>query len=53
MAEQPPRDPLGHEPEHEAGSGAPRWVKGFVVALLALVLLVAVLHLTGNSLGDH
>jgi hypothetical protein len=31
--------------------GTPRWVKVLGVLVLVLVLLVAVLHLTGNSLG--
>jgi hypothetical protein len=42
-------------PELEAGR-SPRWVKVLGVLLLLLVLLTAVLHVTGNSLGgpgDH
>ena len=29
----------------------PRWVKVFGVVALILILLIVVLHLTGNSLG--
>jgi hypothetical protein len=32
-------------------AGMPRWVKVLGVLVLLLVLLVVVLHLTGNSLG--
>ncbi len=30
---------------------APRWVKVFGIIALVLILLVVILHLTGNSLG--
>ena len=40
-----------------AGDGAPppapRWVKAFGVVIVILVLAFIVLHLTGNSLGNH
>ncbi len=41
------------DPAPEAGQpvGTPRWVKVIGVVVLVLVLLVAVLHLTGNSPG--
>ena len=29
----------------------PQWVKVFGIVVIALVLLVVILHLTGNSLG--
>jgi hypothetical protein len=32
-------------------AGVPRWVKILGVVVLVLVLLLIVLHLTGNSLG--
>jgi hypothetical protein len=32
---------------------APGWVKVFGFVALGLVLLIAVLHITGNSLGGH
>jgi hypothetical protein len=38
-------------PGAERPTGAPRWVKILGLVLLILVLLVVVLHLTGNSLG--
>lgn len=31
----------------------PRWVKVFVVIIIALILLVVILHLTGNDFGGH
>ena len=34
-------------------SGAPRWVKLFGIVAVAFLLVVAVLHLTGNALGGH
>lgn len=34
-----------------APPSTPRWVKVFVISVIVLVLLVAILHLTGNSLG--
>ncbi|NEM04998.1 hypothetical protein [Geodermatophilus normandii] len=40
-----------HTPAARQPVGTPRWVKVLGVAVLLLVLLVAVLHLTGNSLG--
>ena len=45
----PPLDPDSH-----SGSGdesTPRWVKVFGIIALVLILLVVILHLTGNSLG--
>jgi hypothetical protein len=39
--------------DHTAAAGAPRWVKVFGIVALVLVLLFAVLHLSGNSLGGH
>jgi hypothetical protein len=43
-------DDTGGEPE--SATGMPRWVKVFVIAGLALVLLLAVGKLTGLG-GDH
>ena len=31
----------------------PRWVKVFVIIIIALILLVVILHLTGNDFGGH
>jgi len=31
----------------------PRWVKVFAIIALALLLLLIILHLTGNSFGGH
>jgi hypothetical protein len=33
--------------------GAPRWVKVWGSVALALVVVLVVLHLTGNGLGGH
>jgi hypothetical protein len=45
------------EPDTPAGTGqpagTPRWVKVLGLLVLLMVLLVAVLHLTGNSMGGH
>lgn len=40
-----------HTPDARQPVGTPRWVKVVGVVVLLLVLLVAVLHVTGNSLG--
>ena len=47
---EPSSDPGGPA---DAGqrAGTPRWVKVLGILVVLLVLLVAVLHLTGNSLG--
>lgn len=40
----------------ERGSAAtpiPRWVKGFVIILILLLVAFVVLHLTGNGMGGH
>jgi hypothetical protein len=36
-----------------AAKGTPRWVKIFVLVVAALFVAFAILHITGNSLGDH
>lgn len=41
-----------HErPDRRSTTGTPRWVKVFGIIAVVLVLLVGILHLTGNSLG--
>ena len=58
MAELP-SDPDSTGDETGIGTGAgstpstPRWVKVFAIFGIALVLLIAILHLTGHSLGSH
>jgi hypothetical protein len=42
-----------HQPGHRAAPGTPRWVKVFGVILIGLVVLFAVLHLSGHSPVDH
>lgn len=58
MAESP-SEPNSTGDETEIGTAAgstpstPRWVKVFGIFGIALVLLIAILHLTGHSLGGH
>ena len=33
--------------------GMPRWVKVFVTLAIVIILIVIVLHLTGNNIGGH
>lgn len=40
-------------PDGRSYTGAPRWVKAFVIVFVVLVLVFVILHLTGNSLGGH
>lgn len=40
-----------NKPNVDIPPGAPRWVKIMVIIALALIVVFAVLHLTGNSLG--
>jgi hypothetical protein len=47
---EPAMDP-DRGPEARPAAGMPRWVKVLGVLVLLVVLLVVVLHLTGNSLG--
>lgn len=37
----------------EPGAGMPRWVKGFVVAVVVLLVVLAVMLLTGHGPGRH
>jgi hypothetical protein len=57
MADSPRSGHAGDPPDPRVGrtssAGAPRWVKVFGIVGLVLVVLFAVLHLTGNSLGGH
>ncbi|MDZ4718631.1 MAG: hypothetical protein SH847_09265 [Roseiflexaceae bacterium] len=43
------RTPAGAS--HESPPSAPRWVQAFGTVLIVLVVLIIILHLTGNSLG--
>ena len=52
MADLPPeRDSAGDDTGR--APGAPRWVKVFAVVAIVLVLLFAVLHLTGGGFRGH
>ncbi len=61
MADQHPRpgsrphtsDDTGMAPDRGSSTGTPRWVKVFGIIAILLVLLLVILHLTGNSLGGH
>lgn len=63
MADSPPNAPLKRaksdsDAENEPGSTwaderTPRWVKVFGIIALALVLIVAVIHLRGGGLHGH
>jgi hypothetical protein len=39
------------EPDYESTASTPRWVKVFGIVVIVLVLVLGILHLTGNSLG--
>lgn len=36
-----------------SGAGMPRWVKGFAIAGVALVLLIVIMLMTGHGPGRH
>jgi len=40
-------------PDRATPPSMPRWVKVFGIILLMLVIVVIILHLTGNNLGGH
>ena len=40
-------------PVRRSATPTPRWVKVAAGILLLLVLLVVILHLTGNGFGEH
>ncbi len=40
-------------PDRSLPPSTPRWVKVFGIIFLLLIVLVIILHLTGNSLGGH
>lgn len=46
-----PGDDTGVGPDSRSTAGTPRWVKVFGIIVILLVLLIGVLHITGNSLG--
>ena len=39
-------------PDQEAPPGVPRWVKVFGIVFIVLILVLVILHLTGNGLGN-
>ena len=40
-------------PKRGSPPGTPRWVKVLVILFIVLILLVVILHLTGNDFGGH
>ncbi len=44
----------GHSPEQDqASTGVPRWVKGFGIVGIVLLLLIVIMLLTGYGPGRH
>ena len=41
------------EPNQSSPPATPRWVKVFGLVIIVLILLFAILHLTGNNFSDH
>jgi hypothetical protein len=41
------------EPIMSQNRATPRWVKVSIAIIIALILLVVILHLTGNDFGGH
>jgi hypothetical protein len=41
------------KPNQREAPGVPRWVKVSGIIVIALVLIVVILHLTGNGFGSH
>jgi hypothetical protein len=47
-------DNTGHTgPNQKLNSGTPRWVIGFVIVLAIIVLVLVIMHLTGNGFANH
>ena len=42
-----------NRPNPNTPPATPRWVKIFVIAFLALILLVIIIHLLGFGMGGH
>jgi len=61
MADRPPYSDSSHDPDddpdlgldRELTTGAPRWVKVFVIIALVLTLLLVVLLFSGGGPGGH
>jgi hypothetical protein len=43
----------GPDPDARGPDQTPRWVYAIGAVITALILLVVILHLTGNALGGH
>jgi hypothetical protein len=46
-------DDTDREPVDQLTPSTPRWVKGFGIIFLILILLLVILHLTGNRFRNH
>ena len=46
-------DPVRDTDEPDPKGATPRWVKLFAGALVLIIVVVVILHLTGNALGGH
>lgn len=58
--DRPDRSPVGtagagssDPPQHVSGAGMPRWVKGFAIVGVALVLLIVIMLMTGHGPSRH
>ena len=45
--------PTATDPDHGLRPPTPRWVKVFGILIGLFIVVFAMLHLTGNSLGNH
>ena len=45
--------PPAMDPDSGPRPPTPRWVKVFGILIGALIVVFIILHLTGNSLGNH
>jgi len=58
--DHPDRSPVGaagagsfDPPQQASGAGMPRWVKGFAIVGVALVLLIVIMLMTGHGPSRH
>lgn len=53
MSQPGPRRSPAARSDRGSASPTPRWVKGFGIIVIALLIVFLVLHLTGNGMGCH
>ncbi|MBT2548988.1 hypothetical protein [Arthrobacter sp. ISL-65] len=51
--ERPAENTQPGEAPHKPEPATPRWVKGFIVVGVLLVVAFVVLHLAGGGMGSH